>query len=136
MELLCNVHLAHSLSFSTNRERCALQILVSPLAGIQIDCTTFQPSVTFTTLMLLITFNDLPSPQKLLFSALHFVPTAIDRTVPGLRPACTTLDMSTSVPAIRTPKAPTSVHLPEPLAPPSPPQPPNPGRSIKGSQLS
>lgn len=92
-------------------------MLVSPLARIEIDCTTFQPSVTFTTLTVLITFNDLPSPQKLLFSALHFVPTAIDRTVPGLRPARTTLDMSTSVPAVRTLKAPTSAHLPEPIAP-------------------
>lgn len=67
--------------------------------------------------MVLITFNDLPSPQILLFSVLHFVPTAIDRTVLRLRPARTTLNMSTSVPAVRTPKAPTSAHLPEPLAP-------------------
>lgn len=87
--------------------------------------------MTFTTPLDLIAVNDhhpLPQEQSL-FSALHFVPAAIDLTVPRLPPPRTPLDILTSLPAVRSRKPQLLLHLHEPPAP-KPFSTPKPGRRI------
>lgn len=105
----------------------------SPLARIRMDPTTFQPFVTSTTPLELITSNDPTQEQSLLCSALHFVsaePSPVSDISDDLRrlhqfARRRDLKSSGSVP-----------HVPEPAAPQALSSPQIPGTSSPDSQLS